>query len=233
MKIPEILWQLLLEKEFTCFLTTNLAPAYNVSATDATTRALSEIEQNAVRYTAGYVIKKLEERYSKRKSKEAKDCTKALQAMAGKLHTRTNKTSEEASSEAKEQPSSNKWINMVNRGGLYFVEDIVYDLFVTIEPIVDSKLSEILKEHGKGIEQVKKENLAWVCDDEEVQDLWDQISSNSIEDEEISEDLLREIVHMWVTTRGHSKTHKIKEDYKLSQKTTVKGKRSLRKELDS
>ena len=34
---------------------------------------------------------------------------------------------------------------------------------------MDSKLSEIMKECRKGIEQVKKENLAWVCEDEEVQ----------------------------------------------------------------
>ena len=120
----------------------------------------------------------------------------------------------------------------MNRGGLYFVEDVVYDLFVSIESLVDSKLSEIMKECGKGIEQVKKENLAWVCEDEEVQCVWNQISLNSIE-EEVRQDLLREIAYMWVTTRGHSKAHKIKEDYKLRQKKTFKGTRSLRKELES
>ena len=40
----------------------------------------------------------------------------------------------------------------MNRGGLYFVEDVVYDLFVSIESLVDSKLSEIMKKCGKGIE---------------------------------------------------------------------------------
>ena len=72
----------------------------------------------------------------------------------------------------------------------------MYDFFVTIESIVDSKLSEIMKECGKGIEQVKKENLTWVCDDEEVQNLWDQVSPNSIEEEEVRQNLLREIAHM-------------------------------------
>lgn len=72
MKVPEILWQLLLEKEFTWFLTTYLVSTDNTqpaSGTDqpsgATARALSEIEKNAVRYTAGYVIRKLEDKYSK------------------------------------------------------------------------------------------------------------------------------------------------------------------------
>ena len=114
---------------------------------------------------------------------------------------------------------------------MYYVNDVVFDLFVTIESLVDSKLNEILKECGKGIEQVKKENLAWVYEDEEVQSLWEEVTSSSIEEEEVRQNLLREIAHMWVTTRGHSKTHKIKEDYKIRQKTAVKRKRSLRKEL--
>ena len=230
MKVPEILWQMLLEKEFTCFLTTyvstdNTQPdSGSDQSSDTTFRVLSEIEKNAVRYTAGYVIRKLEEKYSKQKSQQSKECTAALQVMAGKLHTRITQDSEQ---------SSNNWISMVNRGGLYFVEDVVYDLFVNIELLVDSKLSEIMKECGKGIKQVKKENLAWVCEDEEVQNIWNHVSPDSIEEEEVRQDLLREITYMWVTIRGHSKTHKIKEDYKLHQRKTVKRTRSLRKELES
>ncbi len=41
-----------------------------------------------------------------------------------------------------------------------------------------------MKECGKGIEQVKKENLAWVCEDDDVQSVWNQISLDSIEEEE-------------------------------------------------
>ena len=141
--------------------------------------------------------------------------------MAGKLHTRNTKDSGE------QQEHSNKWINLVNCGGLYFVEDVVYDLFVSIESLVDSKLSEIMKECGKGIEQVKKENLTWVCEDKEVQCIWNQISLNSIEEEEVRQDLFREIACMWVTTRGHSKAHKIKEDYKLCQKKKLSREQDL------
>ena len=42
-----------------------------------------------------------------------------------------------------------------------------------------------MKECEKGIEQVKKENLAWVCEDEEVQCLWEEVKSSSIEEEEV------------------------------------------------
>ncbi len=131
-----------------------------------------------------------------------------------------------------DQHPSSKWINLVDRGGLYHIQDIVFDLFVTIECFVDDKLSEILKHRGRGIEYVKKDQLTWVVDQEEVQSLWNQIGSTSfVEDETARRNLLIEIVHLWITTRGHNKTHKLKEEYKVKQKQAVKGTRSLRKVL--
>ena len=218
-QVPETLWQLLLEKEFTSFLSTKFGTAADTQ-TQATSRTLTDVEENAVRYMAGYTIRKLRDKHARQASDVSKECVAALQVMAGAIRTDTT------------EQSSNKWTSMVNRGGLYFVNNVVFDLFVTIESIVDSKLTQILKESGKGIEQVQKENLTWICEDEEVQSIWDDITSNTIEEEEIRQNLLREIAHIWVTTRGHSKTHKIKEDCKKHKKENVKGKRSLRKELE-
>jgi len=229
MKVPEILWQLVLEKEFINYLNTHLKdhgtpenqPSVNTFKGD--TRVLTDIEKNAVRYTAGFVIHKLQERYKKVKTKEGKECLAALHNIGSKMK----------SSELGEQEHcSSRWIKIVNRGGLCFVEDAVYDFFVTIEIIVDAKLSEILHHSGKGIELVNKENLSWVCKDEDVQCVWSSISS-SIEEDLASQTLLKDIVHMWVTIRGNSKTRQIKEEMKSSQKKTVKGSRSLRKELES
>ncbi len=109
------------------------------------------------------------------------------------------------------QHSSCKWINLVDRGGLYHVQNIVYDLFVAIEYTVDEKLSSIIDQRGRGIECVQKDKLTWVVDQEEVQSLWNDICSSSVvENESARQNLLIEIVHLWVTTRGHSKTHKLK-----------------------
>ena len=60
------------------------------------------------------------------------------------------------------------------------MQDIDYNLFVTIVHFVDNKLSEILKQKGKGIECVQKNQLAWVVDEEEVQSLWNQVDSASV-----------------------------------------------------
>ena len=64
---PETFWQLLMEKEFirmmeseqeTC---TRLVTECSPGSTPA--RHLSYVEENAVRYTAGYVVRKLERKY--------------------------------------------------------------------------------------------------------------------------------------------------------------------------
>ena len=55
-----------------------------------------------------------------------------------------------------------------HRGSLYFVQDEVFNLFITLELIVDSKLDKIYGQGVQGIEQVKGENLLWVCEDEDV-----------------------------------------------------------------
>ncbi len=223
MTMPEMLWQILMEKEFQELVKSQLLVSESSCSHASTPRVLSVIESNAVRYTAGHIIRKLEQKYSKRDTKEATECTASLRKMASKVRIEE--------SEGQQHPSSSKWTNLVNRGGLLYVEDIVYDLFVTIECIVDEKLNDILKKGGKNIELVKKENLSWVRDNDEVQSLWSMVNPDSIEEESIHQNLLLEIVHLWTTTRGHSKTHKLKEQYKVQQKESTKGKRSLRKEL--
>ena len=123
---------------------------------------------------------------------------------------------------------SSDWTKLTDRGGLYHVEDMDTKLF---ELIVDKELSAIFEAKGKELENVKKEKLSWICSDEDVQFLWCMISPATIEQESISQQLLQEVVYLWITTRGHSKGSKIKEDYKRAKGKSVKGKHSLRKEL--
>lgn len=69
-----------------------------------------------------------------------------------------------------------------------------------------------------------------MCEDDDVKSVWDEISSNWVDlEEEVCQDILQDITHMWITTRGHSEVHKIKEQYKHSHKRSVKGTRSLEK----
>ena len=57
------------------------------------------------------------------------------------------------------------------------------------------------------------------------------MSPATIEEERVRQQLLKDIVHLWITTRGHSKACRVKEDHKREKGKSVKGKHSLRKEL--
>ena len=215
---PETFWQLLMENGKLCEQQTSgasMSAAHSSASTSP--RSLSYIEENAVRYTAGYVLRKLERKYCCRNTKESTECSMALKEMAGKLTTRDTMacTSNQRSSE---------WTRHTDRGGLYHVDVIVYELFVAIELLVDKELSAIFESKGKGLEKVKKEKLSWVCNNDEVQFLWCMISPSALECEDIHQSLLREIAHLWITTRGYSKVRRIKEDYKADKGKTVRGK---------
>ena len=126
---------------------------------------------------------------------------------------------------------SSKWTKLVDRGGLYHVEDIVYYLFVALEIITDKELTTIFSQKGRGIEKVRKEKLSWICNDEDVQFIYCLVSPSIIAEESSRQKLLREIAYIWVTTRGHSKAQQLKEQYKKTKAETVKQRKSLRKEL--
>ncbi len=87
---------------------------------------LSDIEQNAVRYTAGSVIHKLKE-IQKMKTKEGTECLAVLNNMGRKMQVDESQHADD------QKHSSTKWMKLVNRGGLCFVQDVVYDLFIAIE----------------------------------------------------------------------------------------------------
>lgn len=89
---------------------------------------------------------------------------------------------------------------------------------------LDEKLTSIFQSRGK-----HKEKLDWLCGNEDIQLVWSMVST--LADDNLEEELLKEIASLWITTRGYSKALKIKEDYKKDKATSTKGKRSLRKEL--
>ena len=122
--IPEILWQLLLETVFKCFLTTALASTNNQpDKSSKNPRILSPIEENAIRYTAGYVIHKLENKYSAKNKEYNIECATALKIMGTKLQQQTEEP-------VPQEDMSTRWTNLVNRGGLFVVKDHVYDFLL-------------------------------------------------------------------------------------------------------
>ena len=226
---PETFWQLLMEKEFlrSLILSEQAHCGASTSAqtsTDSTSdHRLTLVEENTVRYTAGYVIRKLESKYSRLKTQESIECLRALREMAGKLSTRDTASVSQSS----------EWTRLTDCGGLYHVEDVAFELFVVLEHVADKELPFIFKGKGKGLEMVKKEKLSWISDNKDVKFMWCMVSPSIIESEDVQQSLLRAIAHLWITTRGHSKARRIMEDYKKAKGKGTKGKHSLRKELAS
>ena len=220
LEADEMFWQLFLERGFLREVTKALKPTLAVDATGASRSAeVTDIEENAVRYTAGNIIRKLENRYSKEKTESGIECTRTLRDMGGQLHTRS-KSSDQRSSD---------WTHLIDRGGLYHIEDLVYSLFLAIELISHNELSTILGKRGKNADKIRKDKLQWLCEDEEIQFLWCLISPVTIHEK--SQTLLRDIIHLWLTTRIHSKVNKVIEDHKKEKASATKRRKALRKEL--
>ena len=73
------------------------------------------MEENSIRYAAGYVIRKLENKYSHIKTEEAPKCCVALGEIGGKL--KLGIVTEHQSSE---------WTKLTDHGGLYHIQDLLY-----------------------------------------------------------------------------------------------------------
>ena len=69
-----------------------------------------------------------------------------------------------------------------------------------------------------------------MSDNEDVQFCW-AILSHEVDDPDDSEELLNEIVKLWVTVRGFSITASWMEAYKRNEKKTVQKSTGLRKRL--
>ena len=79
----EFFWQLLMEKEFLCLVLSKLSPSVSsVESTVPSYRKITNVEENAVPYTAGFVLQKIEKKYECQKTDQ---CITAVREMADKL----------------------------------------------------------------------------------------------------------------------------------------------------
>ena len=175
-------------------------------------RALNELscdEHNALRYVAGYVpfaiLKDLKRTGTAHPFKDAfVECLKSL------AHLESENTEEETI-----QSYTKRWVNAVDRGGLFRVKDEVYSLFVELEKKLRVYMSDVIRK--------RKIDRAFIEDaltsDEDVLFHW-CIVSTTLDDQQASRELLRKIVHLYVTIRGFSSAGAFVEYYKQCTKKT-------------
>ena len=167
------------------------------TAQDETEVQFTYEEENAIRYMAGFVVRKVQ------KKLDAKDVEMLIE-------------SDEA---AITDSSSAEWVNMIDRGGLVHVTDACYQLFLSIEQAIRQELQ--LSKISSMDENFRKHLDNMLSNDDDVLFNWTMITGGETENEEV----LHEIIKLWITTRCFSFAKSIMEKYRgESKKRTAKSK---------
>ena len=192
------------------------------SSIQTRTLSLAKDELNVLQYVGGYVPHALLKKYDKLKGTKYEQFIECLGDMAVESeHTDIFEYTKE-------------WINKVNRGGLFPLNDITYQLFIAIEKEVQVILPQYLASARpsdcKSKENFQLEVVDKVCNSDDVQWHWTLLST-CIDSEDHAIELLREIATLCITIRGFSIAATWLEVYKLATRKTVKRSSALRKEL--
>lgn len=183
-----------------------------INNNEARQRSLTVGEANALRYAAGYVPFALKKKLSHRP--EFVQCLDQL-GVSGQGDTYLEYTK--------------KWIELVNRGKLFNVSDETYRFFHDLEIKVCAYLQDIFLAGGQA-DQSKVEIISSIVEDTDVQFSW-LLLCLDLDDEELSNELLKNVVEMWLTIRGFSMANTWMEYYKQSDESNTKNKTGLRKGL--
>lgn len=157
-------------------------------------RNLTTIEENAIYYIAGFVVKKLLWQYRKQSGNASEEMIHAALSLLGDTQSNTE-THDTYLDYVK------VWTTTTDRGGLKHVSDDTYQFFKALELIAYNLL---LKERSKECaihKMVTNENVLFH---------WDLVMFDF--DASVSNSLLRDIVTLWFTVRGFSITSKLFEE---------------------
>ena len=102
-----------------------------------------------------------------------------------------------------------RWICAVDRGGLFRINDEVYVLFYEIEKKLRQFLVKLI---GQSSQLDKEEIVEEIVTDDDIQFFWSMISVDI--DQHVGEQLLTQIVQLWLTIRGFSTAGAFVEQYK-------------------
>ena len=133
-------------------------------------------EENAIRYMAGFVVRKVQ------KKLDAKDVEILI----------------ESDKAAITGSSSAEWVDIIDRRGLVHVTDACYQLFLAIEHVTRRELQ--LSKISSMDDNFRKHLDNMLSNDDDVLFNWTMITGGETENEEV----LHEIIKLWITTTGFS-----------------------------
>ena len=168
--------------------------------------------RNALRYAAGYVPRALRKKLE-RSSHQYKEMI--LCSM------------DKEESETPTTDDSTEWVEAVDRGGLYHVNQATYFLFLAMEE-VRRHLRCHSAHKGEGIKEKLTHSIMM---NEEILFHWEMVCANWEEEE--SRALFAMVVNLWVTMRGFAFASSWMELYKQTSKKSTQKSKGLRRKLQS
>ncbi len=176
--------------------------------------SITKLEENAIRYVAGYVCRKVQDYFRSSKHPQKEDMILFISDFSG-------------GHEVDETKGTEEWTNAIDRGGVWHVNDDTYTMFYFME---EESRQHFTIESAKQLDKNSKEKLVGaILINEDLHLRWNSLSSTI--DEEISSDILKRIVNLYITVHGHSFTSSILELYKQKYKRKTQKSKSLRKKL--
>jgi hypothetical protein len=169
----------------------------DVISTSSQNNSITTLEEKAIRYIAGYVCRKVMDAYLSIDPVNVHDIILFISEFSGK-HV-----------ESSDRQETEEWVNSIDRGGLYHVNDDIYTIFYFMEEEVRQHFS---KDSAKQL-------------DDDTKKLSSTIDDNT------GEEVFKKIVELYVNVRGHSFTSSILEQYKQKYKKKTKKSKPLRKKL--
>ena len=125
-----------------------------------------------------------------------------------------------------EAEESTTWIHLIDRGGLFKVNDTVYAFFVSIELVVRRffQLKKVTELHAG----MKDTLVASVLQDDDVELNWSMISVELEENDRHT--LMNMLINEWINIRGFSFAGSYVEIYKQATKKSLQKSKALQQQ---
>ena len=193
----------------------SVTSAAGSSNTRVASSTLSFEEQNALRFIAGYVSRKIYKNVQESSHPEKEGMVTCIKEMIGGC--------------SNESDDTDSWLKIIDRGGLWHVNQEVYALFELIEEHIRHHILSPL-DYSEGSKDIIIEELV---NDEDVLFQWCFCFAASKINNEAGLMILRQMVSLYVTIRGFGFAETCLEMYKQAKETTISKKKALRKEITS
>ena len=190
---------------------------YQIANNSNPTVSLNDQEANALRYAAGFVCRHLRnkiERSTHILKEELIVCLMTL--VKGVQYPENTGTNEE-------------WLDSVDRGGLWHVQENTFYFFCALEEAVQLQLKQL----AQSAHAAQKRMIEAITASDNVQFYWQIVTADFDEEEEVKSVLLSMISELYLTMQGFSFANSWVEKFKQSVKKSTQKSKSLRRELYS